>query len=188
MIQAITFRKLIVLAIICLTSALQSCSKLAQIINYNLAMQSSSVTVSIPPENATGSIETFCSGSANYDIDSFIRASTLGTMGINNISSVKLLSCVLTLQNASNSNNFDNLASCSASFTTSDMAPYEIGVTDNPAVYATTLSIPVDTTVELKSYLTGNQFTYTLKGLLRKAVTDTMKCTIQFTYSVKVRG
>jgi hypothetical protein len=186
--QAKITKSSFVLASLCLTFALQSCSKLAQIMNYDLAMQSSSVTVSIPPESVKGITETFGTGTANYNVDSFIRASTLGTLGIANIASVKLLSCVLTLQNATPGNNFDNLASVSASFTTGDVAPYEIGITDNPAIYSTTLTIPVDSTAELKSYLTGSQFTYTLKGMLRKAVTDTMKCTIQFTYSIKVQG
>ena len=51
----------------------------------------------------------------------------------------------------------------------------------------TSLSLPVDNTVELKSYI-GNQFQYNVSGVLRKAVTTTLTATVTFTYSLVVNG
>ena len=98
------------------------------------------------------------------------------------------MSCVLTLQNPTPTDNFANLSSCSASFSTNNENPYEISVSNNPDVYATSLTLPVDTSVQLKSYINGNDFNYSLGGQLRRASKDTLQCTIQFTYSINVQG
>jgi hypothetical protein len=168
-------------------STLQSCTKLAQKLNFSLNMQTQSVDITIPP---TGTITnaTFGPVTTYYNVDSFIKANTANQLGIANISSVKLASCVLTLHNATSTNNFQNFQSVAASFySNTDNNPYQMSIDNNPDVFATTLSLPVDPNKEFSSYL-GNQFTYSVTGTLRRPTTDSLKCTVTFTYNMVVKG
>ena len=165
-------------------ATLQSCNKLAQKLNFNLAMQTETVQVSIPPTQGTftvGPVSTY------YNVDSFVRASTVNQFGAANISSVQVTSAVLVVNNPTPTNNVANFQSCSASFySNTDNTPYTLSIPSNPDVYATSLSIPVDQT-ELAPYI-GNTFNYSFTGTLRRPTTTTLNCTITFTYSVKVKG
>ena len=166
-------------------SMLQSCNKALQNLHFNLGMQTQTVTVKIPPTSGSISIGPL---SNSYNVDSFIKANTGQQLGVANISSVKLSSCVLTLNNSSLANNFANFQSCSASFyTNTNSTPVSISIADNPDVSASTLSLPVDANLELKSYI-GDQFTYNFAGSLRRPTTDTLVCTIAVTYNVIVQG
>jgi len=168
---------------------LQSCTKLGNALRYNLALQSGSVTVAIPPMANNGSTASVDAGSNTINIDSFIKAHTAGLLGVANIQSVKLTSCTITVQNANAANNFANFESCNAAFSSNtEITPYVINIADNPDVYATSLTMPVDTTAELKSYLIGNEFHYSVGGKLRRSTTDTLNCTIQFQFNVRVQG
>ena len=167
---------------------LQSCSKLASALNYDLTLQTASVNITIPPSAYTTAA---LSGSVNnyVNVDSFIKANTANVLGISNITSVKITSAVMTITNGSTANNFANFKSCYASVASNtNMTPYTINIDSNPDVYSTSLPLPVDSTKELKSYLSGNQFTYTGGGILRRAVTDSIKCTVSFKYSIHVQG
>ncbi len=179
-----------IIATVASVFTLQSCTKgISNLLRYNLAMQSGEVTVAIPPMTNSGSGATVDAGSNTINIDSFIKAHTAGLMGVANIQSVKLTSCTVNIQDASVSNNFANFQSCNAAFSSNaEATPYEVNIPSNPDTYATTLSMPVDTTTELKSYLTGNQFNYSLGGKLRRSTTDTLHCTIQFKFNIRVQG
>ncbi len=172
----------------CLGAAyLQSCNKIASLVQYDLSMQTASTEIVLPPSALTvGS----ASGSqvVNYNIDSFIKANTANVLGINNITSAKLTSCKLTLLNATTTNNFANFSAASGSFySNTNTTPYSLSLT-NPDTYSTVLDMPVDPNVELKGYLTGSNFTYTVGGTLRRATTDSIRCKIEVTYSVHVQG
>jgi hypothetical protein len=178
-------RILTIAAVFVVITTLQSCSKLAQkLLNFDLSMQTQTVNVDVPPAQgniAVGPITTY------YNVDSFVRASTGGQLGAANISSVKITSCVITINNPNFANNFANFKSASASFySNTDTNPYTLSNPSNPDQYAPTLTLPVDQT-ELSSYI-GNQFTYSLSGSMRRPTTTTLHCTVTFTYSVKVSG
>lgn len=168
--------------------AMQSCSKVAKLLQYDIPLQSGSITITIPPTAVTSG--TASGTGTNYiNIDSVIKANTGNVLGISNITSVKLKSATMVLQNPDTANNFQNFSSCYASFTSnSASAPYQVSIANNPNTYASTLTLPVDTTVNLKSYITGYQFTYTAGGAIRTATTDSLKCTINFTFSIHVQG
>lgn len=170
-------------------ATLQSCTKMiGNFLQYDIPLQSGSVTVTIPPTSkTTGSITG--TGSNTINIDSVIKANTGGLLGVNNIISVKLKSVSMALQNANNANNFQNFQSCFASFSSNtDATPYQLQIPNNPDTYATTLSLPVDTTAELKSYLNGTQFTYSAGGQLRNSTTGPLTCTITFSFNIHVQG
>jgi len=165
-------------------ATLQSCTKLASKLSFNLAMQTETVTVTIPPAGGTftvGPVTTY------YNVDSFVKAQTANQLGAANITSVEITSAVLVVNNPTPADNVANFQSCSASFySNTDATPYTISITDNPDVYSNMLNIPVDQT-QLSGYI-GNQFTYSFSGTLRRPTTIPLNCTITFTYSVKVSG
>ena len=177
-----------VLAFIVAITSLQSCTKIGSILQYDIPLQSGSVTITIPPTSKTaGSITG--TGSNSINIDSVIKANTAGLMGVNNITSVKLTAASMTLANANSGNNFQNFQSCNASFSSnSDATPYSLNIADNPDSYATSLTLPVDSTEELKGYLTGSEFTYSAGGQLRNSTTESLTCTITFTFNIHVQG
>ena len=180
---------LVVTTTIALVSMLQSCTKIGNALQYDLALQSGSVTVAIPPMANAGSSASVDAGSNTINIDSFIKAHTAGLLGVANIQSVKLTSCTVTVQNGNAANNFANFESCNAAFSSNaEVIPYQISIADNPDAFATSLTMPVDTTTELKSYLVGNQFNYSVGGKLRRSTTDTLNCTIQFQFNIRVKG
>jgi hypothetical protein len=168
-------------------SLLSSCTKLGQNLRFSLPMQTGSVNITIPPTSATGTV-TFGPSSSVFNVDSFIKANTANQLGIANISSVKLTSCTITITNPTTENNFANFQSCAASFSSNtDSNPYTINIADNPDTYAATLSLPADTSVQLSGYL-GNQFNYSVSGSLRRPITDTVKCTINYAFNIIVQG
>ncbi len=165
----------------------QSCNKLASLVQYDLPMQTASAEVVLPPSTDTvGS----ASGSqvVNYNIDSFIKANTANVLGISNITSAKITSCKITIENPTVVNNFANFRTATGSvFSNSNATPYTISV-NNGDTYATVLNLPVDSTAELKSYLTGSQFTYSAGGSLRRATTDSIRCKVEFAFKIHVQG
>jgi len=171
-------------AVFCAMVSFQSCTKIGQLLHFDLSMQTQSVTVDIPPASGVISVGPVVT---SYNVDSFIKASTAGQLGVANIKSVKMSSCVMTINNPTPQNNFANFESASATaFSNTDTNPYTISITNNPNTYASTLNLPVDQT-ELSPYL-GSQFTYSFTGKLRRATTAKMNVTITFTYSVSVGG
>src|ERR1700722_100042 len=82
-------------------ATLQSCGKLASKLSFNLAMQTKTFTVPIPPAGGTfsvGPVTTY------YNVDSFVRASTANQLGAANITSVQVTSAVLVVNNPTASN------------------------------------------------------------------------------------
>ena len=169
--------------------SLTSCNKLLSNLTYDLNMQTASVNFTIPP-CANTSISLSGSETNYYNIDSFIKANTLGTMGVANITSAKIASCVITLQDPTTANNFADFMSCTGGFyTDGDNTPFQVSIPNNPNVYSASLTLPVDTSAELKGYLTNSKiFTYTFSGNLRKATTDSIHCTATFAFKIHVQG
>jgi hypothetical protein len=170
--------------------AMQACSKGDTKLDYNLPMQTGSIEVVIPPTPDTTNVKDLGSGANYFNVDSFIRANTKNLLGISNIQSVRLTSVKLALKNATTANNFANLYTYYASFyTNSNTTPYKVAPTEvNKDEFSVSKDVPVDPNAELKGYLNGNQFTYSVGGKLRRPTTDTLKCTIEFKFDVSVQG
>ena len=188
--QFILFTSSIAIACYAMFS-MSSCTKLAKNLQYDLDMQTATVDITIPPCLDT-TVAVAGTQSANYNIDSFIKANTANVLGVSNITSAKIQSCVLEIQQTSTSefNNFANFKSVSASLhTDKNLTPYTLKIDNNPDVYSLSLSVPVDPNAELKGYLNnGNMFTYTLGGSLRRKTTDTIHCKATITFKVHVQG
>src|SRR4051812_17242890 len=86
-------------AVTCIgVASLQSCSKIASLVQYDLDLQTASAEVVLPPSSDTVGSATG-SQVVHYNVDSFIKASTSNVLGLSNISSAKLESCVITIEN-----------------------------------------------------------------------------------------
>ena len=178
------------IAFVCFTMlSMNSCNKLGKNLQYDLDMQTATVDVVIPPYSDT-TLSISGSQTNYYNIDSFIKANTANLMSVSNITSAKIKSCVLTLQHPSSTINFANFKSCSASFyTNSNTTPFGVTIANNPDSYADVLTLPVDTSAELKGYLTNtNKFTYSLSGKLRRPTHDSIHCVATFSFKVHVQG
>ena len=167
---------------------MQSCSKLASNLQYDLTMQTGSVDIKIPPISDTSTSLAMGTITSAYSIDSFIKANTSNQLGASNISSAKMSSCTLTILNPTAANNFANFQNGTVSFyTNTNTTPFTAAtITNNPDTYAESLSSTVDATTDLKSYLNGNQLTYSLNGKMRRQATDTITCRVQITMNVHV--
>ena len=169
------------------TLLLNSCDKVVEKLAVDLPTMTTSVDVNIPPTDNTATQQDMGSQEVHYNVDSFIKANTNGTLGINNIQSVKLKSCKVVLKDGSDAdNNFQNFEWAQASFyTNSNKKPIEMRH-DEPdqAHYETTLDVPND---ELKDYIKGDNFTYTAAGKLRKKITHEVKATVTIEYNIKVK-
>jgi hypothetical protein len=170
-------------------ATLQSCGKIAGLLNFNLNMQTESVNVTIPATGDTSGTITIGPSSSVFNVDSFIKAQTGNQLGAANITSLKLKSVVFTLNNADiATNNFRNFKSVAASFSSNtNSTPYNVSIANNPDVYSNTLNVPIDTTVDLKTYI-GDQYNYFVTGKLLHGTTKPLDCTITFTFSVNVKG
>ena len=132
-------------------------------------MQTESANVTIPVTTAVNGVISVGSATNTHNVNPHIKAQTGNQMGAVNISSVKLVSVVFQLNNSNALNNFQNLESCAATFTSNTKStPVTVSVRNNTDIASNTLSLPVDTTLDLKSYI-GNEFHYPL--YLRKQIT-----------------
>ena len=173
--------------------ALNSCSKVAQQIAQSIGWTGIDVTISVPPSTTvdTGSYATVGTGTFTYNLDSFVKANTGGTLGLKNVDQFKFKSCTLTILNPDAANNFANFKQAKASFYTSNnTVPTLLGeITDNPNTYASTLTLPVNTTTNLRPYLptTGPvTIMYDISGALRAVRTVTLQVQVHIEYDIHV--
>jgi hypothetical protein len=167
----------------------QSCSKVADKLKFNLKMQTGSVHFIIPASNNTGGNIMYGPVTNSYNVDSFIKAQTATSLGISNITSVKIASCVLTVDDPDSTNkNLGNFESAYSDFY-SDVytTPFRVSINNIPDVNTTSINIPVDTSAELKSYI-GTKFTYSLNAKQRRAVPKDMHCTVSYAFNLVIQG
>jgi hypothetical protein len=169
-----------------------SCSKIAALIRAQaISFTATDLSFNVPVITSTTANTSIGSGTFTYNIDSLIRAQTVNQFGLANIDTVTLTSCTLTIQNPDADNNFANFESASGSFSTSaDANVANMGsITNNPDTYAATLSVPVNSGVNLKSYVSPSgltSFSYSVMGQARRATTKPLTVTMHVTYNIHV--
>ena len=172
------------------TLGIQSCSKVASLLSYNLALQTVDVVLHVPPVADTLDHTAFATAAVAFNVDSFIKANTGNTLSASNISSAKVVKCQLAIQNPTTDDNFADFSKFDFAFSSDNVTAGTViaTVTDNPDSYADTYTMPVDSTKELSGYLHGTQFIYTLGGKLRRSTTDTVNVLVHLQLNVKVHG
>jgi hypothetical protein len=184
---------IICLAIAAMSVMYTSCSKIDALISSALvSWTSTTVSFDVPVIADTTNESAIGTGSYTYNLDSLIKAQTSNQFGLKNVSHFYLTSCTLTILNPDAANNFANFQSASGTISTSANAtPATIGnVTNNPDTYAATLSVPVNTTTDLKSYVSPSgttTFSYSITGKARRATNKVLNATVHVEYSIGVK-
>jgi len=176
----IIYQSLGLVAVLALSTFLHSCNKIKDAISINIPDQTVTADFYITPQQVgTQQVATFQYG---VNLDSLIKHENT-SLGIGNIKSAKIKSVVLTLTNASGSDNFGAFSACEVGLSSSAKPDYTViaGLTNNPDANQTSLDITVNN-VELKDYFNSTYFTYKLSATTRRATTTTLqgKATIKF--------
>lgn len=175
--------------------ALQSCKVKDDLVNQvfkAFITKTADFDVTFPPLNANVNYNTLGTQTVHYDLDSAIRSETGNVFNINSVDKAYAEEMTLTLNGTTanvdapdNDNNFANLESIRITFySATNSTPVSFELTNNPDVYATTLSIPVDKNMNLKSYLTGTELYYTIEGKLRRSTTHSLKCNVVIKFKI----
>jgi hypothetical protein len=184
-----TMKKVLILSAVFLATAgliFSSCNAIKKKLNIDIDMGSADVEFTIPVISAAGAVN-LGQKTVYLNIDSIIKANN-DELSMDNIKSVKMQSCTLTLTDGDAANNFSALESCSALFSSNtNNTPVKIAsVQNNPDITAYTLVVPVDQNVDLKEYFKSTSFTYTVSGAARKATTKTLNCKANIRFTVNV--
>lgn len=163
-----------------------SCDKLKEVLNADINLNPQDIEFTIPIIAATGAT-TISDVNIQMNIDSIIKANNV-KLSANNIKSVKLKSCTLTLLDGDSSNNFSALEAISMKFNSNLKTDYIniIDVTNNPDIEAQSLEIPINTTIDLKDYFNATSFSYSIGGIARKTTSKTIQCKAALKYSLNV--
>lgn len=162
---------------------LSSCDKAKDLVKADVNFEMANIEFAIQPMTAgTGLL---AESNTYFNVDSAIK-SKAASFGVNNIKSAKLTSCQLTLLNATENNNIAAIQSCKAQLSAGGSQIALAEILNNPDSYATTLSLPVDNTVDLAAYLKATTFSYSLRGTLRRPITQQLDCKLTLTYKLEL--
>ncbi len=157
-----------------ITLMLSSCDKLNSLVKVNIQLQTAAIEFVIPQASDGTDSASF---SYAINVDSLIHANS-SDFDTSKIRSVKIDSITFQLTNADANNNFGNVDNAYAQFY-SDSYPYFVtiaSVTNNPAINTANLTLPVNSTLELKQYFDAHAFYFTLYNHLRTGLTHDLNC------------
>ena len=163
-----------------------SCDKLKEAIQADINLNPQDIEFTIPVIAATGSI-TISDVTIQMNIDSIIKATNV-KLSANNIKSVKLKSCTLSLLNGDINNNLSALEAISIKFKSNLKPDYIniIDVTNNPDIEAQSLEIPINASIDLKDYFNASSFSYSIGGVARKTTSKAIQCKATLKYALNV--
>lgn len=166
--------------------ALTSCDKIKEATNQDVTITPEAVNFTIPIITNTAAVTKIGEFSLNVDLDAKIKEKA-SKFGIKNIKSIKVSSVTVSLNNSDDNNNFGNMetleGSISADNQTSQVA---VKVANNPATAASTITLPANGNIELKSLVTGANIKYTFNGKMRKATTKALEARATVKYELVV--
>jgi hypothetical protein len=162
------------------------CDKVKDLIKVNVTT-SVNVDFEIDPMNQTAVTYTDLRENVANELDAIIKAEN-SELGIENIKSAKIESCVVTTTATSvPDDNFTALNNLSLAIK-SDNKPtyitYAAITTTPPQPYS--IEVPVTAGVDLKDYLKGNSFGYQFTYSGKRKTTTTLQCRARITYKLSV--
>lgn len=164
---------------------LVSCNKLKELAKVNFNLDNADGEFTIPVLTAAANVS-ISSKDVYLNLDSIIKKQN-SEISAANIKEVRLQSCELTLTNGDDVNNFGALESCNLEIASNVKTQYVkmAGVSNNPDKIAQTLSLPVETSLDLKEYfLSANKFSYRISGKSRRATTKELNCKVLVKYTI----
>ena len=167
--------------------SISSCSKVEDLAKISFNLSNNDAQFTIPVISATGTVD-LGTASIYINLDSMIKAQN-SSLSVSNIKEVRITSCQLTLLDGDANNNFSALESCSLQMASNTQPAFvTVGsVSGNPDIAADTLTLPLNSTIELKDYfLNANTFSYKLSGTARKTTNKELTCKAVLKYSLVV--
>lgn len=152
-----------------------SCSKIMEALFAAFAADGANFVFEVPAFSLTDTTLTLSVQSVYFNLDSTVKSVTNNKYSINDVSNVNPDELSLKINNPDSNNNFSNFESGSVMLlSNSNSTPISFTFT-KANVYSDSISVPLDKNLNLKTYLQGTNFTYTLSGKLRKATTKTLE-------------
>ena len=171
----------------------QSCNKVLP--GVDVSWSGVDVTQNVPIVPDTVTHLAMGTSTFKYNIDSMIKAKAGTSFSASMISKVTLKSCKLTINNANPTNNFANFQLCDLFFNSSinPVTAHTATIANNPDMNSDTLDVPVDNTIDLKSYFYSSSssgpvtITYVFGGKLRRPTTMVLNVTAHVEYDLKIQ-
>lgn len=169
-----------------LTSFNFSCDKVKDAVKVDVPMQTAELEFKIEKIAQADVTVTSQVITTNINLDSLIKDKN-ASLGIKNIKSVKVKSCVITLGNSTDLDNFGALKSCKAELSSNggDWITFA-EIANNPDAVSNTLTLPINSNVELKSYFTQNSFSYRISASSRRATSTVLNATAKIKFNLEV--
>lgn len=148
------YSTLLLAVLIFTVCSITACKKINDQLEQSVTWDGIDVIFTAPPDTAASAFNE--EAYFDVDIDSFINNKTSGVMRGKNIKSIFVKSCTLTITNPDSVNNFANVSGATVELSTSVNSTLTklTGSPTIPAVYTTTLDIPVNSSIDIKNYLT----------------------------------
>ena len=168
----------------------QGCNKLKALLQYDLYYTTADATFTIYAIQDTIMHTGVGATTVNINVDSFIKANTSNQLDLSSIKHAYLESCTMNLTNADSTNNFANFKTCAASFSTDlNSSVVTIGtITNNPDVFASSIVVPIDSTIDYATYLGAHTISYSVDGKARRFTTTSLTGHITLKFKIHVQG
>ncbi len=161
-----------------------SCDKVKDAIKINFDASSSDIRFTIPPIEESGEA-TLADNNVYLNIDSLIKSQS-DEIGVENIKSVNIKECIITLENGDSINHFGIFESCKielASDTKTELVTIA-EINDNPETESFSMNMPIKSDVNLAEYFHAKNYTYKLIGKTRRGTTIELQCNVSATYNI----
>lgn len=163
-----------------------SCGKIKDLVKFDVGIDNMTAEFIIP---ATGTGDGSVSSANVYlNLDSLINASS-NKVNSSNIKEVRLTSCQLTLIAPPSNQSFGDFSAAGLQmWSNKNSTPVTMAqVTNNPDVQANTITLPLNSNVDLKNYfVSANTFSFKLNWTARRALSQEMRCRVLLKYNLVV--
>lgn len=174
------------LAIFFLLVGLTSCKKVVTALLPGIDVRIPAVTFTFPAVIIAPAGEvSLGSHTTQFNMDSIVRANTGGVFNADDISSVKVKSITLTVQNSDNLNNLSNFeyARLTLSSNTNNQEAEVVRI-DFPDAQLSTITATPASSPDLRNYLSGNQLQYQVYGKVRRITTKPLNLQVAVTVRI----
>ncbi|WP_207496481.1 hypothetical protein [Aridibaculum aurantiacum] len=170
-----------------LVTLMSSCKKVVTAVFPGVDVQVPQVVITVPPlimvppnEVSLGTYST------SFNLDSIVRANTAGVFNANDISSVRVKTITVAVQNSDNLNNLSNFEYARLTISSSsNSSEANIATINFPDVASSTQTATTDNSPDLRAYLNGNQLSYNVYGKLRKPTTKSLNVAVNITMRIE---
>ena len=165
--------------------ALSACNKVNDAINVNVPLQMAEVDFTIPPMGVGE--HDLATSTVYVHVDSILKAFN-ASAAVNNIKSVKIKSCTISLldDTVHPDDNFTSLTSFNVAMSSNNKTDWStVAILENTVIDPYFVNLPVDDKLELKDYFKGTTFLFRMHGKLKKAFLNDVKCRANIKFDIE---